>query len=181
MRLLSDIRAYRELDSVNKIRLQAFLIALSGALSAIDFYIPKPLPFAKIGIANCVTLIVLLENQFGLAMSVAFFRTLVAALMLGTFLSYSYLLSVSGAVFSTAMTWITIRFFGKRLSPIGISVWSAFFHTAAQCGVVSLFYGWDRGMLAMFSGFLLFSLLTGTAIGLIVSYFYRENADGYIK
>lgn len=180
MRLLDDIRRYDGLSPERKIFLTAFLVAVSGILSVIDTMIPKPLPMLKLGISNIVTLVLILENRPALAATVAFFRTVVAAVMVGTLFSYTFLLSFAGAMASVLFMWLFFRWLGNRLSVIGLSVAGAFFNTVFQGLVVVLFFGWDRGVLLLLSVFLLLGTVNGIVIGLIVKWIYPKlarNAD----
>lgn len=174
MRLLDDIRQYGGLSRAKKIFLISFLVALSGILSALDAMIPKPLPMLKLGIANMVTLVLILEKRPMLAAVTAFFRTFVSAIMVGTLISYTFLLSFSGAMASVLFMWLFFLWFGRRLSTIGLSVIGAFFNTVFQGLVVVLFFGWDGGILFLLSLFLLLGTANGVIVGFLVKAFYRH-------
>ena len=176
MRLLNDIRRYGELSRPQKVFLISFLVALSGILSAIDAMIPKPLPMLKLGIANMVTLVLVLEDRPGLAAVTAFFRTFVSAIMVGTLISYTFLLSFSGAMASVLFMWLFFRWIGRRISVIGLSVIGAFFNTVFQGVVVVLFFGLDGGILFLLSLFLLLGTVNGVLVALLVRAFYRRIA-----
>ena len=174
MQLLNDLRNYRRLDYRHRIYLLSFLIALSGVLSVLDMMIPKPLPMAKIGLANIVTLIMIMEGQFYPALIVAFFRTFVASLMIGSFLSYTYLLSLSGATGSVLFTWIFYRLFQSDFTETGLSVIGAFSSTVCQGLIVIAFFGADKGTLLLVSTFSLISIGFGFATGLIAKSIRRS-------
>jgi heptaprenyl diphosphate synthase len=176
MRLLDDIRRYGGLTGDRKIYLVSFLVAVSGILSVIDTMLPKPLPMLKLGISNIVTLVLILEDRPALAGSVAFLRTIVSAVMIGTLFSYTFLLSFSGAMASVLFTWLFFRWLGDRLSVIGLSVVGAFFNTVFQGIVVVLFFGWDKGILLLLSLFLLLGTVNGIVIGLVVKWVYPKLA-----
>lgn len=174
MRLLNDIRHYGGLSREKKIFLLSFLVALSGILSALDTMIPKPLPMLKLGIANLVTLVLIFENRPVPAAIVAFFRTFVSAVMIGTLISYTFLLSFSGAMASVLFMWLFFLWLGKRISMIGLSVIGAFFNTVFQGLVVVLIFGWDGGILFLLSLFVIFGTVNGVIVGFIVHAFYRR-------
>lgn len=175
MRLLNDIRLYPQLDSKKRLYLVAFLTALSGFLSVIDAMIPKPLPFVKLGLANLITLIIIMEGRNWLAIQVAFFRTLVASLILGTFLSYTYLLSASGAIGSALLSIAAFQVLAKRISAIGLSVWGALWSVAFQGLIVGLFFGFDKGLLMLLSVFLLIGIAGGLLIGILANAFLKSE------
>ncbi len=174
MQLLNDIRNYYKLTLERKIYLIAFLAALSGIFSVLDAMIPKPIPFVKIGIANIVSLILVREDKLLLALNVAVLRTIVSSLFIGTFLSYTFLLSFTGAVVSLLFMWLFFKIFGKNLSEVGLSVIGAFFNTAAQGLLVFLFWSYDRGTLFLVSILILASLVNGIIIGFLAKMFYKE-------
>jgi heptaprenyl diphosphate synthase len=174
MQLLNDIRSYESLSFKEKAYLTAFLIALSGVLSTIDTMVPKPIPLAKIGIANIVTLVLVIEGKFRLAVVVALFRTLVASFMTGSFLSYTFLLSFTGSIGSTLFMILFSRFTTAFISEVGLSVIGAFFNTLFQGLVVVLFFGLDRGTILLISIFILISLINGIVIGWLVKGFYKK-------
>lgn len=174
MRLLSDLRKYPHLASDRKLYLIAFLTALSGFLSALDAVLPKPLPFLKLGLANLITLIIIMEGKNWLALQVAFYRTLVTSMILGTFLSYTHLLSVSGALGSVLMTIILYRLLKERISAVGLSVWGAFWSVCFQGSVVAIFYGFDRGLLLLLSIFLFIGITGGILIGFLARWFFKS-------
>jgi len=178
MQLLSDIRNYRSLSAEKKAYLIAFLTALSGVLSVLDTMIPKPMPLAKLGIANMVSLALVMEGQPGLAFITAVLRTLVSSMMVGTFLSYTFLLSLSGAIGAVAVMALCSPLLSNWLSETGLSVIGAVFNTFFQCCVVALFFGLDRGTVFLISILLLFSVANGIITGLLIRYFYKGMKKG---
>lgn len=168
MQLLNDIDRYQSLSNNRKMTLLAFLTALSGFLSVIDAVIPKPLPFIKLGIANLITVLLIMRKQGGLALQTAFLRTLIAALIMGTLMSYTYLLSLGGAMLSVLGMWAAYRILNRRITEIGLSVIGAFFSVTAQGLIVMLFFGANGGIWLMISVMILIGLFNGILIGLIV-------------
>lgn len=173
MRLLNDVRNYPALSRESKAQVAVFLTALSAVLSVLDSFIPKPLPMLKLGLANLVTVVLAMEDRPALGFETAFFRTLIAALALGTAFSFSHALSLSGAIFSFAASWLVVKALKDRVSAIGASVAGAFASVAAQGTVVLLFFGYDRGTMLLLSYFVWFGLAMGIVVGLMVKVFYR--------
>ncbi|OHD55811.1 MAG: hypothetical protein A2Y33_14345 [Spirochaetes bacterium GWF1_51_8] len=165
MRLANDIRGYGELSPGRKLVLLAFLTALSGVLSVADSFLPKPIPLAKLGLANIVTVFLIAEKRYLLAFQTAVYRTLVAAFVLGTFLSYTYLLSLAGSLASVGAMALFSKLLGDRIGETGISVWGSFASAAAQGAVVGLFFGFDKGLLLLISVFVIIGTVTGALIG----------------
>lgn len=109
------------------------LVALASALHYLELFFPNPFPVpgAKLGLANIVSLIAL--AAFGLrdAMTVGILRVFIGSLVGGTFLGLGFLLSLSGAVVSTLVMYVLLRHFSS-LSVIGVSVAGAAAHNLAQ-------------------------------------------------
>ena len=175
MRLANDIRDYAELSPGRKLVLLAFLTALSGVLSVADSFLPKPIPLAKLGLANLVTVYLIAEKRYLLALQTAVYRTLVAAFVLGTFLSYTYLLSLAGSLASVGVMALCSNIFGDRMGETGISVWGSLASALAQGAVVGLFFGFDKGLVLLVSIFVLIGTATGALIGIAVRR-YRKTA-----
>ncbi len=173
MRLLNDVRDWKSLTPERKATLVAFLTALSAVLSVIDTFIPKPMPLLKLGLANIVTVVLAVEDRLVLGLETAFFRTLIAALLLGTAFSFTHLLSFSGAVLSVLASWATAKLLAGKVSTVGVSVAGAFASVAGQGAVVLLFFGYDRGTVLLLSYFVWFALAMGILIGWIASGFYK--------
>ena len=78
----------------------AKLAALAISLHLVEAVLPSPLPGVKPGLANIVTLFVLYRFDFATAAWVSLLRVFASSLLLGSFLSPTFALSLSGAVFS---------------------------------------------------------------------------------
>lgn len=174
MQLLNDIKNYSDLSEKRKIFLISFLTAISSILSVLDTMIPKPIPFIKIGLANIVSLILVKEERLSIGLQVTLLRVLISSLMIGTFLSYTFLLSFSGAIGSLLLMSLFFKLCKNQISEIGISVIGAFFNVAFQGIVVILFYGYDSGTLFFISMMIMLSLVNGIVIGFLAKLFYKK-------
>jgi heptaprenyl diphosphate synthase len=116
----------------------AQLTALAIGLHLFEAVIPSPLPGVKPGIANIVTLIVL--HQFGIktAIWVSLLRVFASSLLLGQFLTPTFLLSLSGAICSLAILAIANQLPKKYFGLVSLSIFAAFAHIAGQLMVVRL-------------------------------------------
>jgi heptaprenyl diphosphate synthase len=83
----------------------AKLAAFAIALHMVEAVIPSPLPGVKPGIANIVTLYVLLQYDFATAAWVSILRVFASSLLLGQFMSPTFALSLSGALLSLGTLW----------------------------------------------------------------------------
>ncbi|MDD2806636.1 MAG: Gx transporter family protein [Elusimicrobiales bacterium] len=123
-------------------RRAAALVATACVLQVAESFIPHPVPGVRLGLANIVTLVTLAELGFAAALEVALLRTVVASLVLGSFLTPGFLLSFFSAAASTAVMWallsVSSRFPRWGFSIVGVSVAGAVAHNASQLGLAYL-------------------------------------------
>ena len=147
----------------------AKLTALAISLHVIETLFPSPLPGVKPGIANIVTLYVLTEYGFATAAWVSLLRVFASSLLLGHFLSPTFVLSLSGAIFSLAALFLAQYLPKKYFSVITLSVLAAFAHTAGQLAVVRLWLIPHAGVGYLVPIFTLAALFFGVINGLITA------------
>src|SRR3990170_5270477 len=111
----------------------AWLAALAITIHIAESVLPSPVPGIKPGLANVVTIIVLMLFGWSAAAWVALLRVLVGSLLLGTFLSPTFMLSLGGAVASMAVLGVAGRLPGRGAGPVGYSGLGAVAHMGAQC------------------------------------------------
>lgn len=144
----------------------ALLIALAVAINAIESSIPNPLPWVRIGLANVITLLVLLIYGFRDALIVTVTRVFLASLVTGGFLGPAFVLSLGGSLAS--VTAMQIMMETGFFSAIGLSVGGSFIHTLTQFGLLIILVTGDLSILRVAPPFLLLSLPAGTLVGLLV-------------
>ena len=114
----------------------ALLIAIACVLQISESMIPHPVPGLRLGLANMVTLVALVRLGFRSAMEISIFRTILSSLIIGTFMSPTFILSFSGAIISTIsmgfLFWIVRVQKYFRPSIIGISIIGALIHNMVQ-------------------------------------------------
>jgi len=113
----------------------ALLVAAAAVLQVAESFIPYPVPGVRIGLANVVTLVALVRLGRGEAIRISFLRTVIGSVFMGTFLSPTFLLSLSGAL-ASALAMAGLHFLGEktpaRFSLLGISLAGAVTHMLAQ-------------------------------------------------
>jgi len=147
----------------------AKLAALALGLTLLEAAIPSPLPGVKPGLANIVTLVVLLQFGWKSAAWVSLLRVVAGSLLLGSFLSPGFVLSLSGAALSLAMLALTQHLPARWFGPVTHSILAAFAHFAAQILVV---YWWlipHAGIANLIPIFAAAALLFGTINGIAAS------------
>ncbi|MDX5334202.1 MAG: Gx transporter family protein [Gammaproteobacteria bacterium] len=150
----------------------AWLAALAVAIHVLEAAFPSPLPGVKPGLANVVVIMALLLYGWRAALSVAVLRVVAGSLFLGTFLSPTFLLSLSGALAALAALGLAWAIAGHRLSAIGLSVIAALAHMTGQFLVAwGLFIPTDaiwRLYPILMSASLIFGLVSGTIAQAII-------------
>ena len=144
----------------------AKLTALAISLHVLEAVFPSPLPGVKPGIANIVTLYVLAEYGFATAAWVSLLRVFASSLILGHFLSPTFVLSLSGSLFSLAFLALAQNLPKKYFSVITLSVLAAFAHIAGQLLVVRLWLIPHVGVAYLVPVFALAALVFGVVNGI---------------
>lgn len=147
----------------------ARLAALAIALSLAEAALPSPLPGVKPGIANIVTLLVLQRFGWRVAAWVSLLRVFAGSLLLGTFLTPGFVLSLSGALTSLAVLGIACKLPQNAFGPVSHSILAAFAHIAAQLAVVYFWLIPHAGVLYLAPVFAAAALLFGIVNGLVAA------------
>ena len=116
----------------------AQLSAIAIGLSLIESVLPSPMPGVKPGIANIITLYAMYRFNFRTAIWVSILRVFATSLILGQFLSPTFMLSLAGSLLSLLTLYFSIKLPSRFFSPIGLSVLSSFAHITGQLLLVRL-------------------------------------------
>jgi len=144
-------------------------------LSAIEYMIPKPIPFLRVGIANLPILVGLDLLPVPLLLLVVALKVLGQGLVGGTLLSYVFLFSAAGS-FSSALAMVAARrLLGSRISLVGVGVTGALFGNAAQIVLARvLIFGEGAWLIA--PPFLAVGTVTAVLLGLFAERFSARSA-----
>lgn len=115
----------------------ASFAALAIAIHVLESGFPSPVPGVKPGLANIITLLVLFRYGWRFAAWVSLLRVTAGSLLLGTFMSPTFVLSLSGALASLLtmlLLWTTLR---PWVGLAGVSVLASVSHVMVQ-----LFVAW---------------------------------------
>jgi heptaprenyl diphosphate synthase len=153
----------------------ARLTAYAIGLHLVEAVLPSPLPGVKPGIANIVTLFVLYQHGFSAAAWVNILRIFAGGLLLGQFLSPTFLLSLSGGLSSLAILALAIHLPKRWFSPISISILGAIAHIAGQLILVRLWLIPHAGIAYLIPIFFSAALFFGLMNGLITQHLLKEN------
>ena len=112
------------------------MVALLGGvcmfLSAVEYMIPKPIPFLRVGIANLPILVGLDLLPVPLLLLLVVLKVIGQGLVGGTLFSYVFLFSAAGSFASALSMLASRRILGTRVSLVGIGVIGALFGNTAQ-------------------------------------------------
>ena len=159
-----------------------FLASLCLYLAAVEYAIPKPLPFMRLGLANLPILLSLeLLSAPGVFLLVAL-KIILQAFISGTLFSYIFVFSTAGSVAAALgmqAVYQADKIFQKKFkknltSFTGISITGAFFNNIAQI-TCSRFILFGENTKYIAPVLLLTGLATGTALGLFCSAFAEKS------
>ncbi len=145
----------------------ALFSALAIALHSLEFLLPSPVPWFRLGFANILAVLALFLFDGKAAWSVNLVRIVVASLFLGTFLSPRFFLSLSGGIIATAAMTASRGLAGERIGPVGVSVLGGAGHAFGQLLCAWLLLVRHDGLWYLLPVLLTLALVAGIINGLI--------------
>jgi heptaprenyl diphosphate synthase len=148
--------------------------ALCLFLSAIEYVIPKPVPFLRVGIANFPVLISLDLLPAPLVLLVVLLKILGQALLGGTLFSYVFLFSAVGSV-ASAFSMLFFRYVcGRHISLIGVGILGALLSNTMQLLLARvLIFGEGTWLIA--PPFMALGTLTAAVLGAFAERFVSRS------
>lgn len=159
----------------------AWLTAIAVLIHMFESAVPSVLPGLKPGLANIITTTVLVLYGWRMAAWVSALRVLVASLLLGTFLSPTFMLSLSGALASIAILWLASKLPGRGFSAIGYSLLAAMAHMSGQFFCAWLLFIPHPGLWRLFPVLLTFAVILGIINGIISHKLVTKLQDAACK
>ncbi|MCL2213731.1 MAG: Gx transporter family protein [Treponema sp.] len=157
-------------------------LALLGAfclfLSAVEYMIPKPLPFLRIGLANLPIMLACDIFPFSSFMILVCIKIFGQALVTGTLFSYVFLFSLTGTLLSALVMFSLRRTLGHdrtqqsspRITFIGIGTAGAVISNISQLALAYVFI-FRENVRYIAPPFLAVGLVTGIALGVFCEVF----------
>ena len=158
----------------------ALMVAVSSVFFSIENYIPTPLPWMRLGLANIITLLALKWWGIKVAVIIVILRVFLGSLLPGKLFTPVFLLSFTGGMTAAFAMFIIIRFLDRVFSLTGVSIIGAFIKNITQIVVVYLMYVRHLNILSILPIFLLSSLISGIIIGIIADVIHKKLSK-YIK
>ena len=156
----------------------AFFGALCLFLSAVEYLIPKPLPFFRLGLANLPLLVGLRFLKPAHLLLVLLLKVLGQGLINGTLASYVFLFSLAGSAASVLMMSAVYRVGGRFVGMVGVSLSGSLASSIVQVVLaVSFVFGDTARIIAPLS------IGTGIVSGLIIGVFADRfvSISGWLK
>jgi len=163
------------MSSTRRMVILALCIAIASILHVVETWlpVPMPLPGAKLGLANIVSLFVILLYGWRDALSVAVVRVWLGSVFGGALLGPAFLMSISGTLASTWVMAYTYSRWPGVFSLIGISIIGAVTHNVAQLFMATILVS-NLSVLWYLPYLFLFALPTGVAVGYGAAFFLTK-------
>ena len=144
------------------------------ALFVLDALIPKPVPWIKIGLANIVTLALLVCAGWRISLAVHLMRILIGSVFRGGLFTPFFLLSFSGGMVSFLLMLPAVRWLMPWMGFVGVSLIGALAHNFTQLFLVGAALA-DYGVLRLLWPLVIvFSLVFGCFTGFSSYYLCRR-------
>jgi len=154
----------------------AKLSAIAVALSLIEFFFPSPVPGVKPGIANIIILYTIFKFDLRMGIWVSIIRVFVTSIVLGSFLSPTFFLSLSGALFSLLSLIIFKNLSPKYFSLISFSLIASLAHIIGQFVIVRLWIIPHNGIFYLLPIFILSAFIFGLGTALVTNKLLQLNS-----
>jgi heptaprenyl diphosphate synthase len=141
---------------------------------AVEYMIPKPLPFLRIGLANLPLMLALELLPFPSFLILICIKVIGQGLITGTMFSYIFLFSLTGSFFSGLLMFFLRRIFHKNITFIGIGTAGAFVSNISQLLLVQVFI-FQENVRYIAPPFLAVGIVTGILLGMFCEVFTRKS------
>lgn len=156
-----------------------FLTALCLFFSAVEFAIPKPVPFFRLGLANLAIILSFFMLKSGHSILLIALKVFVQNLISGTLFSYTILFSIAGSFSSGLIMLALFKLFydcpKPKISLIGICLAGSLFNSLAQL-LISYFLMFQQNTKYIAPVLLGLSFITGILLGLFAQYFVQNSS-----
>ncbi|HHY46807.1 MAG TPA: Gx transporter family protein [Firmicutes bacterium] len=162
----------RYAPGIHRLARIAILVSCGLVLYLVEGMIPVPMPVpgAKLGLANIVTLLSIVLLGPVDAFIIVSLRSFLGSLLGGNLTSFWF--SLGGAFLATSVMSLAYRYLGRHLSLSGISVLGGVFHNIGQLFVAAIVVR-NFGIYFYLPFLLLAGVMTGYLVGFITSMVVR--------
>lgn len=161
---------------VRYLTLLAMLTTVALMLSYVESFIPAlPIPGAKIGLPNVVTLVAVYTLGFWGALSITLMRTTIAAFLFSSPVSWFY--SVAGGILSLIVMYILIKSLKDNISLMAVSIVGAIVHNVAQLAVAIVVLE-TVSIASLLPWLLIIAIPAGIVVGMAAKYLLKYFKQG---
>lgn len=151
------------------------LAAFSIFLATIEYMVPKPLPFMRLGLANLPILISLTLFTPRQVLLLTLYKVLGQGLLQGTIFSYIFLFSIIGSFAGSLVMIAVYRLLGRWAGLVGISVCGAFAGNLVRLYLARyVLFGEQVWVLA--PPFLIMGLISSLLLGIFAATFLEKSS-----
>lgn len=154
----------------DRLDLIALFAALCLILSTLEYLVPKPVPFLRLGLANLPVLVALTIFSVPYVLLLIFLKIVGQGMIYGTLFSYVFLFSAVGSLASGLVMIGAYRLLGERISLVGVSVLGALGSNLAQLAL-SILLVFGAGAWLIGPPFLAVGTVSGLLMGLLARRF----------
>lgn len=158
-------------------------IALMGALclffATLEYLIPKPVPFFRLGLANLPILLSLSIFAPGDVFLLVILKVVGQGLVNGTLASYVFLFSAAGSLASASVMLAAHRAAGRWISLVGVSVFGALASNTVQI-VLSVTFIFGKTAWVIAPLLLALGVASGIVVGVAAERF-RERSRWFTR
>lgn len=152
----------------------SFSAALCMFFSLIEYAIPHPLPFLRIGLANVPIILGLYKLKTKDYFLLALLKVLLQSLVGGTFFSYIFVYSLCGTLVSAFFMWSVSKIAKSKVSALGLCVAGALGNNIMQI-VLSYFWIFGTAIVYAIPLILIFGFVTSVILGLVTNQFIVKS------
>jgi heptaprenyl diphosphate synthase len=144
-------------------------------LSTLEYLVPKPLPFMRLGLANVPIMLALDILGVKYLALLTLIKVLGQAIITGTLVSYICVFSLAGTCSSVTAMYLLRRLLGPRhISFVGVSIIGALIFNGAQL-ILARFFVFGLGVIFLVPPFLIAGIITGTSLGIFCETFSSRS------
>ncbi len=149
----------------------AMLITISLMLSYVETFIPAiPIPGAKIGLPNVVTLVALYAFGFWEALIITIVRTTISAFLFSSVVSLLY--SVTGGVLSLLVMYLLKRITKENVSLQAVSITGAITHNMGQL-IIAVLILETISLATLLPWLIIIAIPAGIVVGIAAKYLLK--------
>lgn len=159
---------------VKETNIVAFLSAVCLFLSLIEYIIPKPIPFMRLGLANLPVLLALYLLKPKMFFLLILVKVLGQGLIQGTLISYVFIFSICGSFSSGIIMIILKSILNEKITLIGLSIFGALTSNIVQI-ILAVFLVFGKSGWIIASPVLIIGFISSAILGFFAEIFFEDS------